>query len=111
MKKGLKLFENFDNIYLEVCITNKDKIRFEKMYAVATGESPKGKDGYFERMLHNKIEAWGIEYRIYFKTAKDWVLDSLKKMGYYVERPKNMIAIELQKHHPNHNYNNSWSSV
>jgi len=104
MRKGLKLFEHFDNIHLEVCITDKDRSRFEKMYGLATGQSSKGKDGYYERMLHNKKDAWGIEYRIYFKTSTDWVIDSLKKLGYYVEQPKHMIAIELDKHHPNHGY-------
>ena len=104
MKNGLKLFQNFDKLYLEVCITDKDRQRFEKMYITKASENPKGQDGYFERRLNNKQEAWGIEYRIYFKTSKLWVLDSLKKLGYYVEKPKHMIAIELDKAHPQHGY-------
>ena len=105
MRKGIKLFEKFDNIHLEVCITDKDRQRFENQYVLRTeGENPKGKDGYYERMLHKKEDAWGIEYRIYFKTKTDWLIDSLSKLGYYVEQPKHMIAIELDKHHPNHGY-------
>jgi hypothetical protein len=104
MKNGLTVFEKFDSVYLEVCITDKDRAKFERMYGLATGESPKGKDGYCERMLHNKADAWGIEYRIYFKTSTEWVIESLTKLGHYVEQPKHMIAIELDKHYPNHGY-------
>lgn len=104
MKKGLKLFEHFSQVHMEVCITDKDRERFERMYLSATSENPAGKDGYYERMLHDKNQAWGIEYRIYFKVSDDWVIDSLKKLGFYVEQPKHMIAIELDKHHPDHGY-------
>jgi hypothetical protein len=111
MKSRLRLFEHFDNIHLEVCITDKDRARFEKMYADATGINAKGKDGYYERMLHNKADAWGIEYRIYFKASEDWVIESLTKLGYYVESPKHMIAIELDHHHPGHGYKHRIANV
>jgi hypothetical protein len=105
MRNGLKLFEKFDNIHLEVCITDKDRPRFEKMYALATGKSPKGQDGYYERMLNNKKDAWGIEYRIYFKTKTEWLIESLTRLGYYVEQQrKKMITCELDKCHPDHGY-------
>ena len=105
MKNGLKLFENFDKLHLEVCITDKDRARFENQYVLATGQNPKGQDGYYERMLQNKKDAWGIEYRIYFKTSKNWVVDSLIKLGYHVETQiKKIITPELNKAHPDHGY-------
>jgi hypothetical protein len=105
MRKGLRLFEKFDKLHLEICITDKDRARFEKQYSLATGESAVGKDGYYERELKNKKDAWGIEYRVYFNTNTDWVVDSLTKLGYNVEQdPKKFVSIELNQHHPNHDY-------
>jgi len=100
----LKLFEKFNQCFLEICITDKDRARFERLYLAATSETPNKEDGYWERDLHNKADAWGIEYRIYFKTVTPWLIESLNKIGVRVEQPKHMIAIELGKHHPEHDY-------
>ena len=100
----LKLFEKFNECFLEICITDKDRARFESLYLAATGQTPNKEDGYWERDLHNKADAWGIEYRIYFKTKTSWLIESLAKIGVRVEQPKHMIAIELGKHHPEHGY-------
>ena len=101
----IKLYQNFEELFLEVCITDKDRARFEKQYFEKSFTSPVGKEGYLDRMLRDQDSAWGIEYRVYFKTSKSWVLDSLKKLGYYVEKNvKNIISPELDKVCPNHGY-------
>ena len=104
MRNGLKLFEKFENLYLEVCVPDEHRKRFEKDYALRTGRGPKDIDGYNTRHRSKKYNAWGIEFRIYFKTSVDWVVDSLKKLGFHTEISEKLIAVEFNNEHPENGY-------
>ena len=102
----IKLFENFDKVYLEVCVPDEHKKRFEKLYATKAKENPKRKDGYNDRHRSCKYNAWGIEFRVYFKTSKSWIIESLRKLGYHTEISKKLVAVEFNGQYPNHGYTN-----
>lgn len=104
MRTGLKLFENFDKVYLEVCVPDEHRKRFEKEYALRTQADALGIDGYNTRHRKEKYNAWGIEFRVYFKTTVDWVVDSLKRLGFHTEISDNLIAVEFVNAHPKHGY-------
>lgn len=104
MAKGLKLFEKFENVYLEVCVPDEHKARFEREYVIRSNSSAKDIDGYNDRHRTKKYNAWGIEFRVYFKTSVDWVVDSLKKLGFHTEISDKLIAVEFNGEHPEHGY-------
>jgi hypothetical protein len=104
MKNGIKLFEKFDNLYLEVCVPDEHKQRFEQEYSLHAKDSAKNTDGYNDRHRTKKYNAWGIEFRVYFKTSVDWVIDSLTKLGFHTEISDKLIAVEFNGEHPEHGY-------
>jgi len=104
MRKGIKLFENLEKCYLEVCVPDDDRERFENDYAIHSLQSPKDIDGYNNRQRKTKYNAWGIEFRVYFKTSADWIVDSLKKLGFHTEISDKLIAVEFNNQHPQNGY-------
>lgn len=105
MRKGLRLFECFDKCYIEVCVPDKDRQRFEHEYGLRVGEkTEQGLDGYHTRKRIKAYNAWGIEFRIYFKTKTNWLIESLKKLGFHTEVSDKLIAVEFINAHPEHGY-------
>jgi len=105
MKRGIKLFEKFDSLYLEVCVPEEHKKRFEFDYCCKTNLTPTYYvDGYNTRHRKKKYNAWGIEYRIYFKSDCDFLIDSLAKLGFHTEISDNLIAVEFNAEHPENGY-------
>jgi len=82
IRQGLKLFQNFNRIYLlaEVLPAKQNEFRLE--YSKRTGESPVEKQGFFIRKPGPT--AWGCAYRVFFEPKVDWILDSFSKMGFHV---------------------------
>jgi len=112
MNTALRLFERFDECYLEVCVPDKDRERFEHEYTLRTkGNSPKHTDGYNTRTAKSRYNAWGIEFRVYFKTTTDWLVDSLKKLGFHTEISDKLIAVEFLNDHPDHGYKHRITNV
>ncbi len=112
MSTALRLFQNFEKCYLEVCVPDRHRKRFELEYALRTkGNSPKCQDGYNTRDTKKKYNAWGIEFRVYFKTTTDWLVDSLKKLGFHTEISDKLIAVEFINDHPDHGYKHRITNV
>ncbi len=111
MKKGIKLFEKFDSVYLEVCVPDEHKKRFETDYTMQTGFTPQGYvDGYNTRHATKKYNAWGIEFRVYFKSNCDFLIESLSKLGFHTETSDKLIAVEFNSEHPDNGYKNRVSN-
>ena len=111
MKTGIKLFENFDKLYLEVCVPYEHKKRFENDYALRTNYKLNNEvDGYNTRQRRKKYNAWGIEFRVYFKTSIEWIVESLQKLGFHTEISEKLIAVEFNNQHPEHGYQNRVSN-
>jgi len=87
-----------------VCVPDEHRKRFEHEYTIRSAQNPQDKDGYNTRHRSCKYNAWGIEFRVYFKTATDWVVDSLKKLGFHTEISDKLIAVEFIGNHPEHGY-------
>jgi hypothetical protein len=105
MRNGLRLFEKFESVYLEVCVPDEHKQRFEHDYGLRTGFTPQSYvDGYNTRHRKKKYNAWGIEFRVYFKNSCDFLIDSLSKLGFHTEISDKLIAVEFNGEHPEHGY-------
>lgn len=103
MRKGLKLFGQFTKLYLEVCVPDEYKKRFEHEYTLRTGGNPKNIDGYNDRHRTKKYSAWGIEFRAYYD-GPDWLETSLRKLGFHTEISNKLIAIEFNTEHPDNGF-------
>ena len=81
MRNGLKLFENFEGLFLEVRVGPEAKSKFRRIYGGITGENATNDNAFMVRTRNG----WpnGIDVKAYFE-APMWVIDSLRKLGYRV---------------------------
>jgi len=78
---GLKLFESFNGVFLETRVGPDAQAKFHKLYALKTGDSP----DYDNDLCHIRLKGWdgAIDGKIYF-SAPDWVVESVRKLGFHV---------------------------
>jgi hypothetical protein len=101
-KNGLTLFSKFSRLHLEVSVNKEDKDKFNCLYGVKTGESVNGEVN--KRYRTGEYKSWGIAYRIYFD-GPDWIVDSLNKLGYHVEKGRKMVdSNDFHQKNPDNGY-------
>lgn len=89
MVKGLKIFGALKDVVLFVETNLSTSAKFRKEYIKKTGVSC-----LFDNSVKIQENKWSTEYRIFF-SAEDWVIESLKMLGYSIKKGQNKLHFRI----------------